>query len=88
MRWRSLLLAFTLVSTAAAFAQTAKHPLRLDDLARLRDVRDPQCSPDGRSVAYVVSTTDVKDDKASSHVWMVGFDGKGDRQITSSQDSE
>jgi len=88
MRWRSLLLAFTLVSTTAAFAQTAKHPLKLDDLAHFRDVRDPQCSPDGRSVAYVVSTTDVKEDKSSSHVWMVGFDGKGDRQITSSQDSE
>ncbi len=88
MRWRSLVLAFTLVSTTAAFEQTTKHPLKLDDLAHFRDVRDPQCSPDGRSVAYVVSTTDVKEDKSSSHVWMVGFDGKGDRQITSSQDSE
>ncbi len=71
--------------TAAA---QARHPLKLDDLARIRDVRDPQCSPDGRWVAYVVSTIDVKDDKSASHVWMVGFDGKSDRQITSSQESE
>jgi dipeptidyl aminopeptidase/acylaminoacyl peptidase len=66
----------------------AKHPLRLDDIARFKEVRDPQCSPDGRLVAYVVSSIDVKEDKSAAHVWMVGVDGKGDRQVTSSQDSE
>ena len=85
---RSLILAFVLASTAAALAQPARHPLKLDDVARIRDVRDPQCSPDGRSIAYVVSSIDVKEDKSSSHIWMVGADGKGDRQVTSSQDSE
>src|SRR5207248_10421539 len=54
----------------------------------MADVRDPQCSPDGQQVAYVVSTTDVKEDKSNSHIWMVGVDGKNDRQVTSSQDSE
>ena len=36
MRWRSLLLAFTLFSPTAAFAQTAKHPLSRDGLSHLR----------------------------------------------------
>src|SRR5260370_41756602 len=54
----------------------------------MHDVRDPQCSPDGKSVAYVVGTTDVKEDKSNAHVWLVSFDGKTDRQITFSQDSE
>ena len=40
---------------APSFAQTAKHPLKLDDIARFREVRDPQFSPDGKWVAYVVS---------------------------------
>ena len=44
-----------ILAAGAAFAQTARHPLRLDDLARLREVRDPQCSPDGQWVAYTVS---------------------------------
>jgi len=73
---------------AALWAQPAPHPFNLDDMARLHDVRDPQCSPDGRQVAYTVSTVDVKEDKTHSHVWMVNFDGAGDRQVTSSQDSE
>ncbi|MBO0859907.1 MAG: S9 family peptidase, partial [Chloracidobacterium sp.] len=37
---------------------------------------------------YVVSNIDVKEDKASSHIWMISFDGKTERQMTSSQESE
>src|ERR1043165_8348911 len=87
---RKLSLASILIILAAAVlsAQTARHPLRLDDLARFRDGGDPQCSPDGQSVAYTVSTTDAKEDKSNTHIWMVSFDGKNDRQITFSSDSE
>ncbi|MCU1268066.1 MAG: peptidase prolyl oligopeptidase active site domain protein [Acidobacteria bacterium] len=73
---------------AASFAQTTRHALKLDDIARLRDVRDPQVSPDGQWIAYVVATIDTKEDKSNSHIWMVSYDGKSDRQITFSQDSE
>src|ERR1700730_1984054 len=82
------LILFIVAIGAASSAQTAKRPLKLDDLARLRDVRDPQLSPDGQWVAYVVGTTDAKEDKSNSHIWLVGYDGKSDRQITFSQDSE
>lgn len=77
-----------LALTVAALAQTAPHPLKLDDIFRFRDVRDPQVSPDGEWIAYVVSTVDTKEDKSNTHIWMVSFDGKSDRQITFSQDSE
>src|SRR5947207_3667128 len=82
-----LLLLIVLV-TAAVSAQTARRPLKLDDLARFRDVRDPQISPDGQWIAYVVSTIDAKEDKSNTHIWLVGYDGKNDRQITFSSDSE
>src|SRR5213079_705964 len=71
-----------------ALAQTAAHPLKLDDIFRFRDVRDAQLSPDGQWVAYVVSTVDTKEDKSNTHIWMVSYDGKTDRQITFSQDNE
>src|SRR5882724_12865068 len=83
----SRVLLFTLAAAVMAVGQT-KHPLKLDDLARFRNVNDPQCSPDGQMVAYTVSTIDAKEDKGSSHIWMVGYDGKNDRQITFSNDSE
>ena len=89
MRVTRSFIALALIAVAgSAPAQTAKHPLKLDDIARFREVRDPQCSPDGKYVAYVVSTIDVKEDKSASHVWMVALDGKADRQVTTSQDSE
>ncbi len=84
----SQLLLILVACAAAVLAQTAPRPLNLDDLARFREVRDPQISPDGQWVAYVVATIDAKEDKGSSHIWMIGFDGKNDRQITFSQDSE
>src|SRR5213592_1258694 len=74
--------------TAALPAEVVRRPLKLDDVARMREVRDPQCSPDGQWVAYVVAAIDVKEDKTNSHIWMVGFDGRDDRQMTSSQESE
>src|SRR5947207_888516 len=77
-----------LVAGLSLLAQPARHPLKLDDLARMHDVRDPQCSPEGQAVAYVVATIDAKDDKTNTHIWMVSYDGKTDRQITSSLDSE
>ena len=76
-------------SIAAVSAQGARRPISLDDLGRLKEVRDPQCAPDGKSVAFVVSQIDVKEDKAGNgHIWMVGIDGQNERQITSSTDSE
>jgi hypothetical protein len=40
-------------------------------------------------VAFVVSQIDVKEDKpGSGHIWTIGVDGRNERQITSSTDSE
>ena len=77
-----------IVTALAGFAQSARRPLKLDDLARFRNVGDPQISPDGQSIAYTVSTIDAKEDKSNTHIWLVAYDGTNDRQITFSNDSE
>ena len=82
----SLLLILALANSLAA--QTARRPMKLDDLTRFRNVSDPQISPDGQWVAYTVGTTDAKEDKSNSHIWMVNIDGSNDRQITFSSESE
>ena len=82
----SLLLIFAL--SYAHVAQTARRPLKVEDMTRFRNVGDPQISPDGQWVAYVVNTTDAKEDKSNSHIWMINIDGSNDRQITFSQSSE
>ena len=82
----SLILLF--FAALAVSGQSDRRPLRLDDLFRVKNVSDPQLSPDGQWVAYVVSSIDVKADKSDSNIWMVSYDGKTERQITFSADSE
>lgn len=87
-RLSQILLLLLAVTNLVAAQQPAKRPLKLDDLVRMREVRDPQVSPDGQWIAYVVSAIDAKEDKSNAHIWMVSYDGRNDRQITFSQDSE
>jgi len=79
---------FVFLWSAALIAQPARHPLTLDDLTRFRTVGDPRCSPDGQWVAYTVGTTDAKEDKHDTDVWMVSYDAKRDIRVTFSPDSE
>jgi len=82
----SVCLGFALAALAAA--QAPRRALTLDDMARIATVSDPQCSPDGQWVAYVVRSTDVKADKTNSHIWMANYQTGADRQMTDSQSSE
>ncbi len=76
------------LSLAPLFAMdTAKRPLSLDDLAKLREVRDPQLSPDGKWIAYVVGTTDVTTDKRDSDLYMVSWAGSQRVRLTSLPDA-
>ncbi len=87
-RLSQILVLLLAVTNLVAAQQPAKRSLKLDDLVRMREVRDPQISPDGLWIAYVVSAIDAKEDKSNAHIWMASYDGKNDRQITFSQDSE
>src|SRR5450432_2455315 len=68
------LLAFAPLAQAQDSAKP-KRALALDDMHKFLQVGDPQCSPDGKWVAYTVSTTDVTADKRDTDVWMVSWDG-------------
>ena len=83
---RRALLALLLAS--AAGAQAPKRPLQLDDLFRIRTVRDAQVSPDGQWVAYVVSQLDSARDRANSDIHMTSWDGTRTLQLTHSPDAE
>jgi len=56
---------------AVLFGQTARRRFTVDDYLALRSVHDPQMSPDGQWVAYVVGTTKTKEDKREQRIWMI-----------------
>ncbi len=62
-------------SAAAGLAQDGKRNLTVDDLFQIKDVGDPQVSPDGKWVAYTVTATLFKEEKSETQVWMVPFAG-------------
>lgn len=49
--------------------------LVVDDYFRIHRVSDPQISPDGKWVAFVVSTMNLEEDKSESRIWMVSIEG-------------
>lgn len=64
--------------------ETARRPPRPADVYRLREVSDPQVSPDGEWVAYVVTVLDSASNRSDSDLWMVSWDGATTVQLTSS----
>ncbi len=76
---------------AQAPAPAAVRPPRtfaLDDVLRLREVADPQLSPDGGWVAYTVTSGDTAQDKNTSAVWMTSWDGARTVRLTTSKQGE
>jgi Tol biopolymer transport system component len=61
----------------AAGGQAAAAPRRItiDDFFQIRDVDDPQISPEGKWVAYTVTTHKLKDDTNEDRIWMVPSSG-------------
>jgi dipeptidyl aminopeptidase/acylaminoacyl peptidase len=81
------LLVFALSLGTSPLAQ-GKRPLNVDDLFNLREVRDPQRSPDGKWVAYTVARAIKDTDKNDTDVWMVSWDGRQQIQVTSTPEGE
>jgi hypothetical protein len=67
---------------AAGFAQAAKPALKALDVFDLQWVSDPEIAPDGRSIAYVRMSYDIKADRPRGVIWLVGTDGKHARPLS------
>ncbi len=80
------LVAFLAVCLVPATALA--RPVELDDLYNLRTVAEPRLSPDGKWVAYTVTTADRERDEDTSDLWMVSWNGRETVRLTSSPESE
>ena len=72
----SVLSCALLVSTIArAYQVEGKRGITPEDYFAFESISDPHISPDGKLVAYVVTTVDQKQNRRNSSIWMASIDG-------------
>lgn len=79
---------FCFLYVNAAVAQPAKRMMTLEDVVSLKSVSDPQLSPDGRHIVYVVSEADLKESSSNADLWLVGTNGGTPLRLTTSKKSD
>src|SRR5262249_49791884 len=82
---RLVLLCAVLLSTAApisAVRAAETHPFSVQDMIAMDRISEPQVSPDGRRIAFVVSALDLPANKRRTDIYMVNTDGSGMRRLT------
>jgi dipeptidyl aminopeptidase/acylaminoacyl peptidase len=77
----ALVLGFGLASLAQ---EAAKHAITFDDLIKMHRISGPQVSPDGKWVAYTVSTPDLDSNRGVSNIWLASTAGGAPSQLTQS----
>jgi dipeptidyl aminopeptidase/acylaminoacyl peptidase len=71
----ALLLLLLLALSAAAQQAEKQRGVTPEDYYAFEFLREPRISPDGKLVAYVLTTVDRKQNRRSSSIWMASTDG-------------
>ncbi|AGY58328.1 alpha/beta hydrolase family protein [Gloeobacter kilaueensis] len=86
--WGSWGVLFGVCISIAAVQAAPLRPLQLGDLQQLREVSEPEFSPEGNWVAYAVKRPDFAADENDSDIWMSRWDGSEKLRLTTSSASE
>jgi len=84
----SLTICFLLIFIALSANAQQKRNITIDDLYAFQHVRDPQISPDGRWVAYVVESTNGKKDSTNDDLYMAPVTGGEAIRLTSNEEDD
>lgn len=82
------ILIFIPLLTAQETSAVTRHPFSVYDLVNMRRISEPQISPDGRQIVYVLRTTDLEANKGKTDLWLMQADGGSARQLTTDPASD
>src|SRR3954470_5825675 len=82
------LLALSLLLSVTTVLAQQKRAFDFDDIAAFKQVSDAQVSPEGRYVAYVVTSTDMKENVTDADVWLVATAGGDAVRLTTSKKND
>src|SRR5258706_12741385 len=68
-------IAALIICCAAVAVAQAPRPITPEDYYSFEFISDPNISPDGKLVAYVVTKIDRAQNRRNSSIWMVATDG-------------
>jgi dipeptidyl aminopeptidase/acylaminoacyl peptidase len=77
-----LVLAGLVAVVAAAPSAQSKRPMSFVDVLEMPLIQEPQLSPDGKYVAYVMFRSDWRANRPVAHLYRVNADGTGQVQLT------
>jgi dipeptidyl aminopeptidase/acylaminoacyl peptidase len=89
-RTRSMALSILIVLAygVSAGALAASHPFSVRDMVAMDRISDPQVSPNGKQVVFVVRQTDLEANRGRTDLWLVSTEGTGLRRLTSHPESD
>lgn len=87
MKRMMFVLVVSLSVCIAALAQQ-KRAMTFEDVLAIKSVSDAQVSPDGKWVAYVVTSTDMKENANDADIWLVSTAGGGAIRLTTSKKND
>ena len=72
------------IQPAAAAQEAPKHAIKFNDMIQMHRLGEAQVSPDGKWVAYTVTTPDMDANRGVSNIWIVPTAGGASLQLTQS----
>jgi dipeptidyl aminopeptidase/acylaminoacyl peptidase len=85
---RLLLTLLVCVFALGLQAQTGKRAFTIEDIYRLKNIDGLKISPDGKTIVFSLTTSDLARAKRQTHLWAMDVDGTNLRQLTFSDKSE
>jgi len=83
-----LMTLFVLMSLSLViFAQSPKRAMLFDDIMACKRIGSPALSPDGKKVAFTVTTVNEEENSMHTEIYVMNVDGSGLKQITDNEKS-
>jgi dipeptidyl aminopeptidase/acylaminoacyl peptidase len=83
-----LLAILTLPASSVPLHGQSKRPLTFDDFIAMKVVGDPQPSPDGKLVAYTVTSYSLQENRGTTAIWLAELSTGATRPLTSGAGSD
>jgi dipeptidyl aminopeptidase/acylaminoacyl peptidase len=71
-----------LIIACAANSPAQRRAFGLEDLYRIKNVSDVHVSPDGKSIVYVLTTSDLARARRTTQIWMMDAAGGQERRLS------